>query len=317
MVDQRLDGFEVRGGLLGIEVAHGAEHVPGQGCGRKRGADDEFRAGWVCLGIGVVYLPAGLLLGAFFVDVVNDANDAGAIAAGVEHVPDGVAVGPIGQSCQVMGQSLVDHHDILAFRPVIPGEVAAADSGAHGAQIAGRDDVDEGRARALVGRLDALGPGHAPGAILAEGQVVGETGSFDAGNGADACDHFLEDGAALLSAQRTVFISRHAVVVFHLHCGGALGLEAEIDIEDVEKAAQQQARADQQHTGQRDLGDNKDGADAVVLAALSRAEAGVFERLVQAAAGHAKSRNKSEEYGGGDGDEERPRESRAVDAQGT
>ena len=57
-----------------------------------------------------------------------------------------------------MGKSLVDHDDILAFWAVVPGEVAATDACAHGAQVAGRNDVDE-RAGALLGRLMPLGQG--------------------------------------------------------------------------------------------------------------------------------------------------------------
>ena len=90
----------------------------------------------------------------------------------------------------------------------------------------------------------------------------------------------------------------NVVVVVDLDGGGALGLEAEIDIEDVEEAAQQQARADQQHASQRYLGDDEDGAEAVVFAALSGAGAGVFERFLQIAAGHAEAGDEAEEDGG-------------------
>ena len=43
---------------------------------------------------------------------------------------------------------------------------------------------------------------------------------------------------------------------------------------------------------------------------------GVFERLVQAATGHTKSRHESKEDGCRDGDEQRPRKGSAIDAQG-
>ena len=76
MVNKRLDGLEVRGGLLGVDVAQSAKDAAGQSCGRQRGANDKFRAIWARLGIGIVDLPAGISLGAFFVDIVNDADDA-------------------------------------------------------------------------------------------------------------------------------------------------------------------------------------------------------------------------------------------------
>ena len=170
---------------------------------------------------------------------------------------------------QIIGKRLVDHDNILAFGSVVPGEVAATDASAHGAQIAGRNDIDERGAGIFVGSLHALDPRRAPRAVLSEGQIVGNACSLDAGDGADACDHFLEDDTALLSGQRTIFISRHGVVVINFDGGRVFGLEAKIDAEDAEKAAQQQAGANEQHTGQGDLGDDKDRADAVVLAALS------------------------------------------------
>jgi hypothetical protein len=51
----------------------------------------------------------------------------------------------------------------------------------------------------------------------------------------DGRKHLLEDGRAFLNAG----LGRgRAVVVVHFDGGGTLGLEAEIDIEDMEKAAQ-------------------------------------------------------------------------------
>ena len=247
-------------------------------------------------------------------DIVHDADNAQSPAAVVEHLADGVAVGPIARIlARKWAKSLIDHDDVLAFGAVVPGEVAAADSGAHGAQISGSDDVDERPAGHLVGRLDAFGPGHAPGAILAEGQVVGDAGSLDAGNGSRRARGSAGRSRCVSGAGRPSCGS--AVVVVDLDGGGVFGLEAEIDIEDMEEAAQQQARADQQHAGESNLGDDENGADALVLAALARAEAGVLERLLQIAGGHAQAGDESEEDGGRDGDEDRPAEGGAVDVQ--
>ena len=105
------------------------------------------------------------------------------------------------------------------------------------------------------------------------------------------------------------------VVVIHLDGGRALGLEAEIHVENFEEAAQQQARAHQQHAGQRDLSDHQHGAQALVLAALARAGAGVLEGFLQIAAGHAQSGDEAEEHGREDGDQEGPAERGAVNVQ--
>ena len=76
---------------------------------------------------------------------------------------------------------------------------------AHGAKIAWRDDVDERAAVDAFGTLDALREGQSPGAILAEGKVVGDAGAFDAGDCADAGEDLLEDGGAFLCGERRRF----------------------------------------------------------------------------------------------------------------
>jgi len=144
VVYQHLDGLELGGRLPGVDVAKGMENAGGQSCGRQRGAEDEFRAVRRRLSIGVVDLPAGCSLGALFVDVVHHADDAGAVAPGVEHLADSVPVGPVRGCGKVFCKCFVDHDDTLALGSVVPGEVAPTDASAHGAQIAGRNDVNEG-----------------------------------------------------------------------------------------------------------------------------------------------------------------------------
>ena len=97
----------------------------------------------------------------------------------------------------------------------------------------------------------------------------------------------LKDGGAFLGGEIARFVSRNGVVVIDFDGGSAFGLEAEVDIEHVHKAAQEQACADEEHAGEGDFGDDKDGADALMLAALAGAGAGVFEGLMQIATGHA------------------------------
>ena len=58
-------------------------------------------------------------------------------------------------------------------------------------------------------------------------------------------------------------------VVVHFYSGGAIRLEPQIDVEHLQEAAHQQARAHQQHAGKRHFSDDKDGADALVLAPLA------------------------------------------------
>ena len=105
------------------------------------------------------------------------------------------------------------------------------------------------------------------------------------------------------------------VVVVDLDGGGVFRLESQIDVEDLHEAAQQQARADEQHAGQSHFSDDEDGAEALMLAALAGAGAGVFERLLQIAAGHAQAGNEAEEDGSEDRDEDSPAEGGAVDVQ--
>ena len=90
----------------------------------------------------------------------------------------------------------------------------------------------------------------------------------------------------------------NVVVVVDFDGGGALGLEAEVDVEDVEEAAQQQAGADEQHAGQSDFSDDENGADALVFAALAGAGTGVLEGFLQIAAGHAQAGHEAEENSG-------------------
>ena len=102
----------------------------------------------------------------------------------------------------------------------------------------------------------------------------------------------------------------------HFDGGGAFGLEAKIDVEDFEKAAQEQAGADQQHAGEGYFSDDEDGADAFVLAGLGRAGPESLSGFLEVAAGHAQSGYEAEEDRGRDGHEDGPGEGRQIDAQG-
>ena len=89
--------------------------------------------------------------------------------------------------------------------------------------------------------------------------------------------------------------------------GGAGGLEAEVDVEDAEEAAQEQARADEEDAGEGDLRDDEGSAEAAVRGrrwCCGR----IFERVLDVAAGDIQAGDEAEEDAGGDGDEEGPGE---------
>jgi len=74
---------------------------------------------------------------------------------------------------------------------------------------------------------------------------------------------------------------------------------------------------DQEHAGESNFSHDKDGAEALMAAALPGAGAGVLERLLQVAGSHAEARDEAEEDGSEDSDEDGPAQSGAVYVQGT
>ena len=144
--------------------------------------------------------------------------------------------------------------------------------------------------------------------LRAKGRLSEMPACSTPGNARDACDHVLEDRGAL-------GIIAAAVVEVDFDGGGVGGLEAEVDVEDAQEAAQEQAGADEQDAGECDFGDDERGAEAVVPPAVAGAvTSAVLERFLQVAAGHAQAGNEAEEDGGTDGDDEGPEERGAVDA---
>ena len=237
-------------------------------------------AAWKLLADGIVNLPARVALGAFFMDILHDAGDENILSSVVgQNVAHGAAIRPVGELIQESLIGLVDKNDIRAGRAVVPLEVAASDAGAHGAHVAGRNDVDQRSAHAGR-RLDAFGERQAPGTVLAERQKVGNPRGLDAGNGTHAGDNLLEDVRLLLQG---VFARLGVVAVIHHDGCGMLGLESKIDVENFEKAAQQESRAHQEHAGQRNLSDHQGSAQPLMLTAHAGTGAGVLERFLQVA----------------------------------
>src|ERR1035441_9741932 len=148
-------------------------------------------------------------------------------------------------------------------------------------------------------RILSFGVGHsantrAPTAIAAEGQGVGNAGRFHAGNGFDATHEAVVEGHS------------RGVVAILSSCvdapgGCLLGLEAEVDIQDTEKAADEQARADEEDAGESDLGDDQDAADPSCAAALAASTAGVLEGFGLMGVGSLESGGEAEENAGGEG----------------
>ena len=157
---------------------------------------------------------------------------------------------------------------------VARGDVAAgAQRNAHRRGVAVADDADERERElaALVG--DALGP-RAPGAVAPERQRVGDAGALDAGDLLDPAQHLVEVGVPLLAR-------RVPAVGIDADRRRARRLEAHVDVEHADQAANQQARADQQHAGERDLRDDQRVAHPRAPPALGRAARRVLQRVVQ------------------------------------
>ena len=256
-------GLRSAAGWPGLSCAEGGEDGGLKGLGGKAGADDELGVVGAELGGGGgdVHLPTRFGFGGGLADVGDDADDAGVGASYAGDAVDGVFVGP-----EVAGDGLIDDDNGLFGVNVIPGNVAALDEAhADGVEVAGRDDVDEGSGE-LAGLVVLAFGGDAPGAIAGHGERVGDACGLDAGDGLDAVEDLAVDGSALGCAP---------IVEVEPHGGGVGGFEAQVDVEDAEKAAQEQAGADEEDAGEGDLRDDEGGAEAsrswppVVLAAES------------------------------------------------
>src|SRR5208283_247920 len=92
------------------------------------------------LGCGHIDLGAGMLLHTALANVGYDSNDARvAIADTLGQAPHRVLARPV-----AAGGGLVDDNHVLAGVGVLPAKIAAlTEVHAHGAEIAGSDDVDE------------------------------------------------------------------------------------------------------------------------------------------------------------------------------
>jgi len=95
------------------------------------------------------------------------------------------------------------------------------------------------------------------------------------------------------------------VIKVERHGGCSSWLEAEVNIENAEKATEEQARGDKENAGEGDLRDNESSAEAGRSLAAGGAGSRILERVLQVAAGGTETGNDAEEESGDDGDEAR------------
>jgi hypothetical protein len=304
VVDEELDGLEVGGRLARVELAESGQDGGLEGLGWKVGTDDELGVVGAELGGGGgdVHLPAGFGFGGCLANVGDDADDASVSSADNGDAVDGVFVGP-----EIAGDGLVDDDDGLFGVVVFPGYVAAFDQAhADGVEVAGSDDVNEGSGEFVGFIVLALG-GDAPGAIAGHGEGVGDGGGLDAGDLLDAVEDLAVEGGDFGCGV-------DAAGVVEEDGGGAGGLEAQVDVEDAEEAAQKQAGGDEKDAGEGDLRDDEGGAEASRSTAAGGADSRILECVLQVAARDAQAGNDAEEESGGNGDEEGPGEGCLVNA---
>src|SRR2546422_2677770 len=99
---------------------------------------------------------------------------------------------------------------------------------AHGAEVAGRHDVDESIVIHACGISPTLRP-EIPAPVAVQRELVGHAGGFDTGDGADALQYLLQDRAT----PRPIA----TIVVVDLDRGSPARLEPQVDVEDPQKAA--------------------------------------------------------------------------------
>lgn len=131
---------------------------------------------------------------------------------------------------------MIDQNDGLARRRVALADVSSVNErNSHGTDVAICDHAYE-----CVGRLTGgkIAPFHtnAPTPVAAQGERIGETGGSNSRNLARPAQDFIEIG--ILLGLRVVLLAG-----IHAYRCGALGLKTQVDIQHVEKTANQQTRS--------------------------------------------------------------------------
>ena len=153
MIDQRLQGPKLGGGLVRIERTQCGQNTGGEGLRCDAGPDNKrsaFNIG--VLRDGHIDFGAGALLERALADVSDDANNAiGVLCCGEGELADGVFPRPL-----AAGGSFIDHDDTLGAWRVVPGEIAAgAKAHAHRLKVARRYEIDESSGVGALGMFVA------------------------------------------------------------------------------------------------------------------------------------------------------------------
>ena len=164
---------------------------------------------------------------------------------------DGVSMGK-----QALSKRIADQHRSGRSGFVVLGkQTAAQQRDAHGGKIFGRDLVTIGPDSLLAGiRLELQAVAFE---VATQWQLAGEGRILNAGNFADSLQRpLIEASPRRVERWLVRFGDGAAVVVLHLHAEQMRGMKSRRHREQPLNTAQQQARAHQQHQGNRHLGDD-------------------------------------------------------------
>ena len=249
-VKHRHGGSE-RGDLL----TNGCDHR--FGC--KRGAHVEHGERSVSLSERLIEVLANRTYKAESATVLHDAHDAkrvDVVAGDLEFMTNGALVGP-----EFAGHGFVHNRDPRRVLNVCCREIAAFKKrDAHGAEIAGRDDVICGDRLCLAVR-DLITRDFNPVGIvvIAHGYRESDTGDFDAGHGLDPLEKLGIKLQALLPAVTDfVWIEREVKDIARI--------ETEIGALRVIQATDHESRDDEKHERATDLRGDEDRAKMVTAA---------------------------------------------------
>ena len=164
------------------------------------------------------------------------------VACADEDLADGILPRP-----DSAGQSFIDYDDGFTGGAVVRGKVATFEQrNAHGFEIAIARDANEGPGRRMILRIGAAFGHRRPGSVPAQRKHVGQASGFNARHGSDAAKNFIEVDNAL----RAVRISCAGI---DAEGRGIFGLESNFDVEQANKASNQQSRGCQEQARESDL----------------------------------------------------------------
>ena len=163
--------------------------------GGRAGAHHKLRPRGKRLRSGIVNLPSVLALHALRVHILGNADNQHTriLVAIDEDLSHRVVVRPVRVRRQELCISLVDHHHVLRAGPVAPVEVAPAQPGSHGAQIAGRHHVDQRTRHVQILRpLHSFRKRQSPRSVSGQGKIVRGSRGLHAGKRTHALNQGLK-----------------------------------------------------------------------------------------------------------------------------